>query len=211
MATSKTKKSERDFYGTPVPVFNRIQEVANMVFAHDVCATAKTTKCPCWWSKRENALKIKWHDIFDPMTPLWMNPPYSDLTIWTAKAAQEAAAGMIIMGLLPDIRSSAWYRNNVKGVANTVFEPDGRIDFLLPDGRTIKRGNDRPSIFVLWTPWQTGQTQFVTFTRKPKRICPHCHTDKNQVLDQQTETFNGDVVECLTCRAHVPAEHWKVK
>lgn len=163
---SKTDPNVRDLYATPVDIFNRIQDVARIIFYADVCAQAWSAKCSNYWTKRDNALKIKWTDHVDPLTPLWMNPPYSDLPAWTEKAAREASDGLIVMGLVPDTRSSGWYRNNLHGVAGTAFIPDGRINFIKPGG-TPAPSNMWPSVFPLWTPWQTGHTNYCYFTRKP--------------------------------------------
>lgn len=162
---SKTDPTERDLYATPPDIFERIQAVARITFFTDVCAQAWSAKCGNYWTKRNNALKMKWTDHIDPLQPLWMNPPYSDLPAWTEKAAKEASDGLIVMGLVPDTRSSGWYRHNLDGVASTAFVPDGRINFIKPDGKRAP-SNMWPSVFPLWTPWQTGFTQYCYFYRK---------------------------------------------
>lgn len=166
---SKTKKKERDLYATPINIFNRIQSVANIKFVHDVCALKNSAKCATWWNKKQNALKIKWSDHFEANSPLWMNPPYSQLPEWTEKAALEAQNGLIIMGLVPDCRSSSWYENNLDGVATTAFIPDGRINFIRPNG-TVADSNAFPSVFPLWTPWQTDHTHYSYFDRTEKKV-----------------------------------------
>ena len=164
-AKSTTPKKHKDLFATPQYIFDRFQVVSGLTFLHDVCAQKWSSKCSSYWTKRNNALRIDWAKEFDPLTPLWMNPPYSDLPTWTEKAAQAAADGLIVTGLVPDSRSSAWYRNNVDSVATNVFLPDGRINFIRPDG-TIAPSNPWPSCFPVWTPWACGLTSYPYFFRK---------------------------------------------
>jgi hypothetical protein len=91
----------------------------------------------------------------------WMNPPYSDPGAWCAKAAHEAAKGMIIVGLLPDDRSTVWYQQHIHGIAPTVFLTPTRIQFDSLGQKPGTGSNPKGSIIPIWTPWRTGQTQEV--------------------------------------------------
>jgi len=169
-SASTTPKALKDEQATPRAVFERIEEVLNLRFIHDVCATAKNAKCKSYWNKRDNALKRNWlveiaepHHTAHDIHAFWMNPPYSMLPEFTAKAAYEASQGCIVVGLVPHISSSRWYQRYVHNVASTVFLPDGRINFELRG--VVRPGNALPSCFPVWTPWLCP-TSYQFFKRK---------------------------------------------
>ena len=170
-AGSKTPPVERDRRATPPAVFERIQEVSGLRFIHDVCADERNRKCESYWSEADDAFSFCWRDRLPVakaarkaawLLPLWMNPPYSDPYPWCATAAREARRGLVVMGLLPDDRSTEWYQHWIEDVATVCWVPDKRISFLGPDGRP-QSGNPKGAIFPLWTPWRTGRTEFVRF------------------------------------------------
>lgn len=170
-AKSKTPLEARDRRATPPDVFGRIQHVANITFVWDVCAQDHTAKVPGGrhWTKEDDSLSIDWHHELTKDAPpgympaVWMNPPYSDPTIWCDKASLEASKGMFVMGLLPDDRSVEWYRRFVDNVAPDVWVPDRRISFHDENGEP-QNGNPKGSVFILWTPWRTRHTQYHRFT-----------------------------------------------
>lgn len=171
-ARSNTPIAARDRRATPPDVFARIQHVTGITFVWDVCAEKHTSKVPgrCW-TKDDDSLSIDWHGTLmhtlkaPPgfMPAVWMNPPYSDPTIWCEKAALEARKGMFVMGLLPDDRSVSWYRDYVDHVAPDVWVPDRRISFHDEKGKP-QNGNPKGSVFILWTPWRTRHTSYHRFT-----------------------------------------------
>lgn len=170
-AKSTTPKHLKDEQETPREIFVRIENVLGVRFVFDVAASNKNNKTLLYWSKEDDALQFDWTEEIAQMTyrqyipaPVaWMNPPYSMLPEFTAKAAEESRQGLIVVGLVPDIRSSGWYQKNVHNVASAVFLPDGRINFLL-EGK-VRGSNSLPSCFPVWTPWRC-QTSYQYFTRK---------------------------------------------
>lgn len=158
-ANSKTPPSERDRRATPPAVFERICRMTGLVPVRDVCADEDNYKVRPFWTVEDNALEISWrHNLgvnFAGHHPcVWMNPPYSDPAPWCKKAAFEADKGLLVLGLLPDDRSTGWYQEWVDQ-ASVVFVPDRRIAFLGPDGKP-QPGNPKGSVFPLWTPWGNG-------------------------------------------------------
>lgn len=63
----------------------------------------------------------------------WLNPPYSRITPWAAKACEEQRLGFSTTLLLPAYTSEAWFSRLVDHAAEVVFIA-GRISFLRPDG-----------------------------------------------------------------------------
>ena len=162
-----TPKALRDEQATPNTVVRRIEQVMNVLFVHDVCASRKNKKCPTFWSKKGNALTKNWAcelaGTKSYLPVFWMNPPYSQLPEFTHKAWKEARNGCIVVGLVPDMRSSKWYQTYIHDVCPTVWLPDGRINFELEG--VIRPGNGLPSCFPVWMPWE-ATTSYMYFNRK---------------------------------------------
>lgn len=166
-----SKPNYRDKYGTPRHIVWEIESALNVRVAHDVCASEHNTVAASFWSEETDALSFSWADRLRPMTVCWMNPPYSALPAWTAKAAEESRKGLLVVGLVPDMRSSKWFQRNVEGVASLCLLPDGRINFdpppeALADPEFKQSSNPWPSCVPVWTPWRTGQTQYLRFDRR---------------------------------------------
>lgn len=166
---SKTPISERDRRETPDFVFSVIQGLVAVSFVWDVCAEKRTSKCgENYWGpdKGNDAFSIDWAREIGKqegrlLGPVWMNPPYSNPKPWCLKAICESRKGLIVVGLLPDDRSTDWYRQCIDNVAITVFIPNRRIPFLL-DGKP-QSGNPKGSVVPIWTPWITGGTEYSRF------------------------------------------------
>lgn len=165
-AKSKTPKEDRDKRQTPRFLFRRIQHLMNMPIVHDVCAEPHTTKCESFWAEEDDALSIDWMEELSQKNltqgrsmpyAVWMNPPYSNPEIWCKKAYQESKFGLIIIGLLPDDRSTGWYQDWVEDKAAFIYLPDRRISF--EDANCVPQtGNPKGSIVVVWTPMTTNKT-----------------------------------------------------
>ena len=147
-AKSQTPKEGRDLRATPWPVYRAICEHLGLEPEIDVCAGHGTAKAPQYWTEADDALGKRW-----PPAVCWMNPPYSRPGVWCKKAARESRDGSIVIGLLPDDRSTAWYRQWVYPYASAIYITDRRISFLDSNGRP-QGGNPKGSIVPIWTPWR---------------------------------------------------------
>ena len=167
-AESKTPEEDRDKRQTPISVFQRIEEITGFIFCRDVCAEPHTAKVAgSYWTIDDDSLSLDWAaetkiPDYSFHTSLWMNPPYSDPATWCKKAAEEAAKGLIIVGLLPDDRSTKWYQEYIEDKAQIVYIPNKRISFEDGD-KNPQRGNPKGSIFPVWTPMYFDKTQYVRF------------------------------------------------
>ena len=168
-ANSKTDPAHKDKRSTPRWVYNAIVETIGITPTWDVAAEKHTsvTGPGRYWSQEDDSLSIDWVSALtmerqeDPGIGIvaWMNPPYSCPGKWCAKAASEAAKGLIVIGLLPDDRSTGWYQEYIHGIAPTVFLTPDRIPFIDPATGLEQAGNPKGSIIPIWLPWRTGQTQ----------------------------------------------------
>ena len=151
-----------DDWQTPPELIQRIEDWIGMQIMLDVCATPDNRVCDAFYSESTNALSedIPW--IPPAGAAAWMNPPYSNPLPWCAKAeAQSLTRGATIIGLLPDDRSTRWYRNHIEGKAAIELIPSRRIAFIDPTTGNPKGGNNKGSIIPIWFPWRTGTTQSI--------------------------------------------------
>jgi phage N-6-adenine-methyltransferase len=93
-------------------------------FDLDVAATAETTMCDRWLGPgspiAEDAFAVDWRQVG---RRLWMNPPYSQIPAWLAKARAAARGtpdgrvqgipGAIVVCLLPSNTSARWFHEHV--------------------------------------------------------------------------------------------------
>ncbi len=88
--------------------------------------------------------------------PVWINPPYSDLTPWLEKAFSTKA---IVVCLLPADPSVGWWRDWVRDKAAEVRFVIGRLAFELPIGAPEdwpQSGAKKPSAVVIYRPGSIG-------------------------------------------------------
>lgn len=110
--------SGADLWGTPPDFFAELDREFN--FTLDVCANPETAKCfnyfttffgyehACLWDGRAqvDGLFRDWG-----RNVCWMNPPYSDLKTWLAKAALAAFNNATVVALIPSrTDTKAWHR-----------------------------------------------------------------------------------------------------
>lgn len=92
--------------------------------AVDLAASARNTKAPIWFTEHDNSLTIKWSD-YDGL--FWLNPPYSNITPWARKCAEESKLGAEILLLVPASVGANWFWDHVEPYA-TVYSV-GRMTF----------------------------------------------------------------------------------
>lgn len=165
-AKSKTPKEARDKRGTPPGLTEFLGNVFGLEFVVDVCAEPLTNQgSRSYWTEEDDALNqdwaktYRWHSPYAIKLPaFWMNPPYSNPSAWCEKAVREARKGAVIVGLLPDDRSTQWYRDFVKEAAAEAYVTDIRLPFLDQHG-IPQYGNPKGSIIPIWTPWAVADSE----------------------------------------------------
>jgi phage N-6-adenine-methyltransferase len=131
-------------WATPPEVFDPLN--AEFGFTLDPCATAATAKCRKFFTEDDDGLTKSWrrHRVF-------MNPPYGrEIYAWTRKARDEAAAGTLVVGLLPASCDLAWWHEDVVGRAEVRFIR-GRVRFLT--GGKYRASGFFASVIVIWRPY----------------------------------------------------------
>lgn len=109
-------------------------------FQFDLAANKKSTKCPNFYSVRDNALIQPWNGRN------WCNPPYGRGVInWVKKAAEESQrSGALICMLLVPRTDTEWFSIAAKS-ADEIRFVKGRLKF---EGQ--KNPAPFPSCIVIW-------------------------------------------------------------
>ncbi|PSW14766.1 hypothetical protein C9I98_21510 [Photobacterium sanctipauli] len=178
---STTAQSDKNRWGTQWPCFWDAQALYGRAFELDVAAEPETTKCaefyvsPEWFerSREQCAFRLNPNATvrgFDALqcdwaSHWWCNPPFDKKPEFLSKALEQAKKGHSGMMLLPYEPLTGWWLEYVEGKAAAIYEPDGRYNFVEPDGVTKKTGVNFGSVFVLFTPGYFPVTQRIRFKR----------------------------------------------
>lgn len=132
MKTGKSviKTAEKDCSQTPWYLIRALERIAGRKFDLDVCALASTAKAEHYYSldeRGEDCLKLDWETLN------WCNPPFSNITPFVEKAAEQAARGCTTYMIMPASPETGYVRM-AKSFADTVIEMPYRIKFTRPDG-----------------------------------------------------------------------------
>lgn len=130
-------------WATPPEIFDPLH--AEFDFTLDPCCSIETAKCPAFFTETENGLEQSWagHRVF-------MNPPYGrEIYPWTKKARLEAAAGSLVVGLLPASCDLAWWHDDIVDHAEVRYLR-GRVRFLT--GGAYRASGFFASVIVVWRP-----------------------------------------------------------
>ena len=114
---------------------------AREAFDLDPCSPASDGPVPALtrWTETDDGLARAWSGL------VFVNPPYSRaLPQWVAKCKEEAAAGAVVIGLVPSRTDTRWWHDHVAGQASIIMLK-GRLKF----------GNGKgsapfPSALIVW-------------------------------------------------------------
>ena len=114
--------SRNDDWSTSPATFDKLNREFGP-FDLDPAASVGNAKCPHFYTAAENGLLRPWTGR------VWLNPPYGrTIGLWMAKARQEAAAGALVVCLVPARVDARWWRESV-AVASLVRLLPGRLRF----------------------------------------------------------------------------------
>ena len=142
---SSKKTGGSDNWGTPVDVFNQLNE--RWKFDIDVAADESNHLCPIWYGPGglyDDALSAPWgpkkiHGL-ETATHVYCNPPYSRVGEFVAKASEEASVNnATTVMLIPARTDTRWFHEYVYDTLAQGWRPHihvvfikGRLKFILP-------------------------------------------------------------------------------
>ena len=135
-------RHESDEWGTPQDKFDALN--AEFGFTLDACAIASNTKVDRFYSPAEDGLLQDWSGEV-----VFMNPPYSGVDLWIAKAYEASKAGATVVCIVSAGVDTLWWHAYVEPYAEYRF-PEGRWKFERPGGKGW--GAPRPTAIVIFRP-----------------------------------------------------------
>ena len=158
---SNTPPEHKDRWQTPIEVFNALD--VEFGFFLDAAADDGNALCAHYLTEQDNALSIDWVSY----GAIWCNPPYSDITPWVLKAAEQCRVqNQPIIMLLPADTSTGWFSLALQSVDEVRFITDGRLAFInSATGKPGKNGNSKGSLLFIWRPFIKPRCQFSTISR----------------------------------------------
>lgn len=118
--------SKDQTWQTPVRLLAAILQAAGRAaFDLDPCSPRPDGPVPAVhrWTEADDGLRFPWYGT------IFVNPPYSrSLPKWMAKCASEAAAGAVVVALVPSRTDTQWWHQSIAGQAHVVMLR-GRLRF----------------------------------------------------------------------------------
>ena len=153
---------------TPAPLYATLH--AEFGFTLDPCASAANAKCERFYDAAADGLFLPWTGN------VFMNPPYgTTIGRWVAKARREAAAGAVVVCLLPARTDTAWWHQDVMPGAAQIRFICGRLSFGggLQDAAKARSGAHNapfPSVIVVFAPGSSGAPRCSSITRDGRPV-----------------------------------------
>ncbi|MDP9704113.1 UNVERIFIED_ORG: phage N-6-adenine-methyltransferase [Rahnella aquatilis] len=158
---STTPIEHKDRWQTPVEFFTALD--LEFGFYLDVAADHQNALCARYLTEADDALATEWESY----GAIWCNPPYSEITPWIEKAAEQCRAQhQAVVMLLPSDTSTGWFSLALTTADEIRFITDGRLSFInAGTGKPGKNGNSKGSMLVIWRPFIKPRSQFTTVSR----------------------------------------------
>lgn len=121
--------SKRMDWCTPQDFFDDLNREFHFVL--DAAATAKTAKCPMYFTPETDGLSQSWNHG----GAVFCNPPYGrEIRKWVKKAYEESKRGGTVVLLIPARTDTSYFHDYIYGKAEIRFIR-GRLRFTDEDGR----------------------------------------------------------------------------
>ncbi|AWF33620.1 phage N-6-adenine-methyltransferase [Klebsiella oxytoca] len=160
---SKTPVEQRNLWQTPVPLFVALD--AEFRLTLDAAASADNALCNRYITEEQNTLETPWANYLSIPGYVWLNPPYSDITPFVQKAADESKNQIGTVMLVPADTSVGWFREAIETASEVRFIVGGRLAFINPVSGKPVSGNNKGSMLIIWHPYPRTHCQFTTVER----------------------------------------------
>jgi site-specific DNA-methyltransferase (adenine-specific) len=136
MARGYMPKSKTDKWMTPPALYNTLNEEFH--FNHD--------PCPIEWEEGDtDGLTSDWG------TSTFCNPPYSQMSKWIKKGADESKRGKTVVMLMNAITDTIAFHEHIYNKAEVRFVK-GRLSFINPLQPDKKQPSPKASMIVIFRP-----------------------------------------------------------
>jgi phage N-6-adenine-methyltransferase len=163
--STRGARDEVDDRGTDPALFAELD--ARFGFTLDAAASHENAKCDRYFTRDDDGLAMAWTG-----QRVWVNPPFSDLNAWVAKASLEAARCPVIVMLVPASRTEqAWWQDHIEPHRDRPGSPL-RVEFLRGRRRFVRAGaesigpNERPPFGCCLLIWSGPCGSVVIFNGK---------------------------------------------
>lgn len=160
---SKTPIEQRNLWQTPIPLFVALD--AEFCLKLDAAASDDNALCNRYITEEQNTLETPWADYLSIPGYAWLNPPYSDITPFVQKAADESKNQIGTVMLVPADTSVGWFREAIETASEVRFIVGGRLAFINPVSGKPVSGNNKGSMLIIWHPYPRTHCQFTTVER----------------------------------------------
>ncbi|MEI7341232.1 phage N-6-adenine-methyltransferase [Pectobacterium brasiliense] len=157
---SNTAAEDKDCYQTPLWLFDALD--LEFGFYLDAAASDKNALCSNYLTESDDALNTDWvsHGA------IWINPPYSKITPWVEKAAEECRKQrQAVVMLIPEDMSVGWFSLALEYVDEVRVITHGRVNFIDPSTGVEKKGNSKGSMLLIWRPFTTPRRVITTVSK----------------------------------------------
>lgn len=140
---SKTPPEDKDELRTPPWLYLWLNH--RFRFDLDLAATNENRLCDLGhFTKEDDALTVPWAE---EGSVGYVNPPYSDLDPWVDKAILEMCRGFTTVMVMPSPNGEERFER-VYTYVSEIIDIVGRVNFILPSGRTLQGNNRGTSVYV---------------------------------------------------------------
>ena len=159
---SNTEPQNKDRWQTPDNIFHALD--AEFGFYLDAASEPNNALCSRFLTPADDSLSCDWESY----GPIWCNPPYSKITPWIHKAAEQCGKQrQPVVMLLPADTSTGWFRLALESADEVRIIISGRLSFIDNNtGKPGKSGNSKGSLLVIWRPYKTHCCSFTTVSRE---------------------------------------------
>lgn len=158
---SQTDKQNKDYWRTSPELINDALNLLGVKgFDTDVCCSIESVKINiafAYISETQNALNHEWFTLQDG-SPSFCNPPFSQKWKFFNKAIEQSKKwGKQVLMVLPYTPATKQWHQNVHGKDCIIYVPDGRYQYLLPDGtKPTKNRCNFETCLILIVPFKCG-------------------------------------------------------
>lgn len=145
---STTPQDEKDCWQTPLWVFDALD--MEFGFWLDAASSERNALCANFLTERDDSLSREWNSY----GAIWCNPPYSDISPWVEKAAEQCMAQrQPVVMLLPADISTGWFSAAMQTADELRLITDGRIQFVPVTDGGKRKSNQKGSVLFIWRPF----------------------------------------------------------